>query len=536
MATTGMETTDSWDGSRTVVVSGVPDLLPASRMVDKLTIHFQSRRRSHGGDVEGVRYPTNARGVAYVTFDKAEDAERVVRKEQQIMTDNKFPEDYLITVFPFTRDVFLYVASAKVDLSVFGSNQASLIESLRSIHRSVRFQPLPGQRKAVIEGPFAAVKALREDLILRASQPKSTVSATTAAVGLRESLPNPRVISHPESVRAESCSGSKAKREPAASNSLSTPLQSTGEATQVQSLLSNAKTLNASSRQKVFSTVESFSDTDSGEEEKLGAGSRLRMPTEYITKQAKANSRHVFDQVISAGIRSPLSGVDLVPAEKISAKHPGLDDSSQISAARTKGGNPLGSLHKSTDYLKESDQSSSAVAIKLLQTRLKDDSASSESSAKDAEELSAACSEDPEETCMWVDSYTFRYIVKFDRKEFDRCLKGLEVSVECVDSKDLTQILLTAKQTSKTASGIQQALTNLKMLVNRWMSMLRVHQISCDEAEKQKLTQICSDANFVFSDVLYTFEDSRVTVVGPFLSCLLFCERVKDELNSKTLP
>lgn len=33
------------------------------------------------------------------------DAEKVVRKEQQIMADGEFPEDYFLTVFPFTRDV-----------------------------------------------------------------------------------------------------------------------------------------------------------------------------------------------------------------------------------------------------------------------------------------------------------------------------------------------------------------------------------------------------------------------------------------------
>lgn len=64
--------TDSWEGNRTVVVSGVPDVLPVSRMTDKLTIHFQSCRRSGGGDVQVVKYPTNMDGVAFVTFDKIE--------------------------------------------------------------------------------------------------------------------------------------------------------------------------------------------------------------------------------------------------------------------------------------------------------------------------------------------------------------------------------------------------------------------------------------------------------------------------------
>lgn len=61
--------------SRMVVVSGVPDVLPASRMIDKLTIHFQSSR-SDGGDVEDVKYPTNLNGVAFVTFEKAKGKHR----------------------------------------------------------------------------------------------------------------------------------------------------------------------------------------------------------------------------------------------------------------------------------------------------------------------------------------------------------------------------------------------------------------------------------------------------------------------------
>lgn len=65
-----MEAEAGRDG-RTVVVSGVPAVLPDSRMVDKVIIHFQSRRRSQGGDVEVVTYPTKMDGVAFVTFDEA---------------------------------------------------------------------------------------------------------------------------------------------------------------------------------------------------------------------------------------------------------------------------------------------------------------------------------------------------------------------------------------------------------------------------------------------------------------------------------
>ena len=63
---------ESVDSRRTVVVSGVPGALPVARMIDKLTIHFQRRGRSDGGDVEVVTYPTDMDGVAFVTFDRAE--------------------------------------------------------------------------------------------------------------------------------------------------------------------------------------------------------------------------------------------------------------------------------------------------------------------------------------------------------------------------------------------------------------------------------------------------------------------------------
>lgn len=69
-----------------------------------------------------------------------------------------------------SSQVSLYVSRATVDLSVFGSGQAALIQSLRSAHRSVRFQPLLRERKTIIEGPLSAVRALREDLVRRAPQ------------------------------------------------------------------------------------------------------------------------------------------------------------------------------------------------------------------------------------------------------------------------------------------------------------------------------------------------------------------------------
>lgn len=440
--------------------------------------------------------------------------------------------------------VFFYVSSATVNLSVFGRDQSSLIQRLRSAHRSLRFQPLPREGVTAIEGPFAAVQALRQDLIRRAGRVKSTVPAQTAAK-LKEAPLNPRVISHREPVCPVSRGGSKAKLEPASSNGLSTPLQTTGEATEV--LLSNAKTPNGYSRRNVYSPVRSFCNPDSHEDEQR-ARSRHRIPTEYRTESAKANPRQVVGEEINAGIRSSLSGVDLLPAGEISTKQQREDGISQkrtrpdrASTPKIRGENRLGSDYSRTDYLKESDQSSSAVTAKPPRTRLLDVSKSSDSGSKDTEVLSAVRPRSQEDMCIWVDSYTFRYIQKFDQDKLDRCLSGLEASAVCVEGTDLMRITFTEKQTSQTDSRIQQALQDLSALVDSTQSTLRVYQIYYDKkvlSDKKKLIDICDYSNILYDDVLYMFEDSCIKVIGPSTSSFLFYRRVQDrvaKLKDKSL-
>ncbi|XP_029376567.1 uncharacterized protein LOC115055167 isoform X2 [Echeneis naucrates] len=468
------------------------------------------------------------------------DAENVVQKEQQIMTDDKFPQDVLLTVFPFSTDVFFYISRATVDLTVLGSDQASLICSLRSAHRSVRFQPLPHQKKATIEGPFAAIKVLREDLIRRACELKAAVPTT---VKLKE--PPLSATSHHNLVSCMSCSSYKAEQEPADSNSFSKALLSAGEAIQVQSLLSKAKTPHDSSKHKVSSAPESFSLKDSVEEQ-LGTLSTLKRPTEHRAKQTADRCRQMRWEEINARIRSSLSSLDLVPAENASAKDPGVHNISQkhngpgrISATKTRTDTHLNSCHNSsTDsaaYQKESDQSSSAVTTDYLQTRPKHVCMSSESNSED-KELSASCAKDVEDSSIWIDSHTFRYIETFHKEKLDRCLRGLQVSVECAEGGDLVKILLTVNQTSKAASVVQKALKELKTLVETWTSMLRVHEIPFEQerpSQKQKLIQICRDVTLLYNDIVYMFEDSCLKIVGPSLTSYLFYERVKDQLNSK---
>ncbi|KAI9525712.1 hypothetical protein NQZ68_002258 [Dissostichus eleginoides] len=494
--------TDSREEKRTVVVSGVPEVLPVSRMIDKLTIHFQSCRKSHGGDVEVVKLPTNMQGVALVTFDKAEDANRAVGKEQQIMADDEFPEEYLLTVFPFSTDVFFYVSSATVDLSVFGRDQSSLIQSLQSAHRSIRFQPSPKQRKATIEGPFTAVRALRQDLILRAERLKST--AQTSAVKLKETAPNPRVTSPHSSVSRH---GAKAKLGPGSANCLSPPLHTTGE-----------------------ETKRLHSKTHSPRRKASRERDRLEMPTENRTEQVETNPRPVHNS------RNRPSSIGL--EMEISPKQSGVDDISdkrsrpeRVSASKIRGESQTGSS-SSADYLQESDQKSPATTPKI-QTRHKHVSKSSKSNTEDTGNVSAVGLEDQEDTCIWVDSYIFNYIEKFDKEDFDKCSTGVDVSVQS-EGTDLVRLVLTERPTS-TVSRLQCALGRIRSRVEIWRTLLRVHQIDYNKKDKQKLIQICKDVDVVCVDVLYMIEDSCVKVIGFSSSSHLFCQKVEERLNPKTL-
>lgn len=376
--------------------------------------------------------------------------------------------------------MFFYVSSATVDLSVFGRDPSSLIQSLRSAHRSIRFQPSPERRKATIEGPFTAVRALRQDLSLRAERLNST--AQTAAVKLKETAPNPRVTSPHSSVSRH---GAIAKLGPGSANFLSPPLHATGEETQ-----------------------------------------RLHSKTHSPrrTEQVETDPRPVHN----SRSRPSLIGLEM----EISPQQSGVDDISdnrsgpeRVSSAKIRG-------ESQTESLQESDQKSPATTTKI-QTRHKHVSKSSKSNTEDTGNVSAVGLEDQEDTCIWVDSYIFNYIETFDKEEFDKCSRGVDVSVRS-EGADLVRLVLTERPSS-TVSRLQYALGSLKGLVEIWRTLLRVHQIDYDKKDKQKLIEICKDVDVVCVDVLYMIEDSCVKVIGFSSSSHRFCQKVEERLNPKTL-
>jgi len=389
--------------------------------------------------------------------------------------------------------VFMYVPSATLDLSAFAGDPSTLIQSLRSAHRSLRFQFAPQHVNATVEGPFSAVRALRQDLIRRAGRLNSAE--------LRETPVNPRVISHREVGGSVSCSVSTAKPGPGSSPRLSPQ----SEATEVQSPLSNGK-----------AGSEKVSQESSGEEPRERPG--LGIPGGYSTELLRADSIQVPD----AGVLASLSALDLHRAEDGAPDERTGPD--RRSAPEIRAENPT----SSSDYLVDPDRSGPASTARP--PRAAEVSTSFKSDA-DGAEGPAAETHGEEDACVWVDSYTFRYVEKFDAEELDRCLRGLEARV--VEGDGLARIELTERPTSKTASRVRLASENLTALVEFWSRLLRVHRIDLDEDAppgRRTLIKICDDVSALYPDVLYLLEEACVKVIGPSITGHLFCRRVEERV------
>ncbi|KAF7214828.1 uncharacterized protein [Nothobranchius furzeri] len=455
------------ESSRTVVVSGVPTVLSDSRMVDKLTIHFQSGRRSGGGDVEEVTFPTNMDGVAFVTFDKAEDAEKVVRKKKHVLKDGEFSEDYTLTVFPFSTDVFLYVSKATVDLSVFRSDQASLIELLQSTHRSIRFRSSPEQGKAYVEGPLSAIKALKEDLYCRAKLPKPS----TQTVKPKDTSSNPVVPSHDEPVGYVGFSGTKAERKPGGSSGKSELLQSSSEAGELRSIASKP-------------------ESQQGLSQSLAPGS----------------FRHVIggESSEATGNFSDWKSVKAKPA-----KQQEYNRSEWISAAKTGGENPT--VHRSS--------TTNRREVSTLSTSTHD--GGKHLCTEDSEDIWVD---------LYIFKYAEKFHKNdFDRclKGVNVVIKHEGADIMRLSLTDKKPSELGSSYFKVTLEDFKDLMDFLGMIL-RVQTIVYDKSVLLN---KEKLVSICDKGNSLYSDVLYLLEDSCIKVVGPPASSHMFCRLVEMEMS-----
>ncbi|XP_035623614.2 uncharacterized protein LOC118380745 isoform X1 [Oncorhynchus keta] len=504
--------------NRTVVVSGVPDTLSSSRMADKLVIHFQSSR-SHGGDVENIKYPTSFKGVAFVTFENTRDAEMVIRK--QIMCDKEFPQDYPITVFRFTQDVLFYV-NAEVDLSVCGDEeqQENVIQSLQSAHRSVRICLLPSQEgKASVEGPFSAIRDLREDLLQRATASSSSHPGEEHRAPSSSAYSLTSVAAGNGVSQVSSSYPGEEHRAPSSSGYSLTSVAAGNGVSQVSSshAWEKHRAPSPSSHDHSLSSVVAESRSS---RVRSGDGAEVDFRVSCYTWEKKngaapSSADHSLSSSVAGGSGASTINQSL---EKHRRAAPSSSDQSLSSMASGSGESKvISSSHTLEKYIapSSSDQSLSSPV------------------AAGTSKVGSGGDVDMEEESTWVDTNIFLYIQRFSKDPFDQCFRNHGVSAVFVDNDaaDLTLISLRGRRDSKGLSEVQLTISELTDLVAVWQSTLRIHTIDYrrqDLRERKRLLQLCAEANNHYEDVLYVQKELSVRVIGPSLSCHLFTDWVKD--------
>ncbi|XP_071602470.1 RNA-binding protein 43 isoform X2 [Heliangelus exortis] len=137
-------------------------------MTDILIIHFQ-KSRNNGGDVEEVKYPTEKKGVAYVTFEDQAVVESVLKKDQHLLEDQRLSRSYPLTVTRYCGNVFSSVTSL-LNMSVFKDHLVleELIQELQKKSTDLSFGPLQPNGIISVQGSFPAIQSLRDFLFLKA--------------------------------------------------------------------------------------------------------------------------------------------------------------------------------------------------------------------------------------------------------------------------------------------------------------------------------------------------------------------------------
>nr|XP_033787808.1 RNA-binding protein 43 [Geotrypetes seraphini]XP_033787809.1 RNA-binding protein 43 [Geotrypetes seraphini] len=155
--------------ARTLRIHSVPSVTSDDRMHDKLLIHFL-RPRNGGGEVLELKYPTEEAGVALLTFQEKEVAERILGRQHRLELDGKI---YNLDVRRVERpktpgaEVYMFMRTT-LDLHWFRDKDA--VKQLVKKH-GFRVSSETGL-EIEIEGTFPALKKLRDELLYLASANK----------------------------------------------------------------------------------------------------------------------------------------------------------------------------------------------------------------------------------------------------------------------------------------------------------------------------------------------------------------------------
>ncbi|XP_047460325.1 uncharacterized protein si:dkey-154b15.1 [Mugil cephalus] len=155
---------------RVVEVVGVPDVLPADRIVDKLQVYFLTAK-SGGGDVLQLLYPCDQPGQAFILFEDPRVAARVLQKSSHVLELNG--QQYHLKVKVSEKDL---PVEATVHLNHF-QDETQVRQILGSHGFTVT--DLGGGRVSV-EGSFLMLKAVKVKLEKLAKRPTRSSSPAPA--------------------------------------------------------------------------------------------------------------------------------------------------------------------------------------------------------------------------------------------------------------------------------------------------------------------------------------------------------------------
>ncbi|XP_056404103.1 uncharacterized protein LOC130296516 isoform X1 [Hyla sarda] len=182
-------------------VDGIPTDIPASRVKDKLTIHFL-RSKFGGAEVERMDVVQGAAAYAIVTFPDEQVAENVLKiKDHTLQVNDKI---YNLVISEVNGNVDLDEVFEKLSLTVnygkFPEKHQNLLKNLMETHPYATFHFDEKSMTCTISGAYAEIQTTAQEILSKlgivytVQKQISTDSRRKAKIERRKNYPEPQAV------------------------------------------------------------------------------------------------------------------------------------------------------------------------------------------------------------------------------------------------------------------------------------------------------------------------------------------------------
>ncbi|XP_078518692.1 uncharacterized protein LOC144783820 [Lissotriton helveticus] len=455
---------------RKVQVHKVPSIMSDDRMHDKLLIHFL-RPRNGGGEVLELLYPTEYAGVAIVTFELEEVADRILKRTHTLeLNSQRYPLELRRDVEATckTQEDYMTIRT-KLDFQLFPEKNAvkMLVEKC-----GLRVCSEMGDAME-IEGVFPALAKLKTELLQLLSDrgshqpsPRSTHSGTLVKKNSITSEMDGHRRSQWENEKRSAPQGLDQY-----------PVGNYG----IGSLKLNGSPINNSSYDYRVSHLTRHGDSFS-------------LPVPAQGDRVTAGSEHVADQVPLLDEKQ----FDNFPLTQNSkSKRPKSNLFEHYSPSLTG--------HSKNRLSDESFLVSMEIPILQQQGRVSD--------------------------CITVDKYTMQYIEAFQKEELDMVLNSLPVEISSVDQGELSLVTLTSNcATSSEMENILRKFRNLLSITELGLRTQDVFFSGLSPEKKLLIIERSKELANKYSSVAVSSND-RLHLIGPSQKVFLLKQTLTDEVS-----